>query len=97
MSTTPTIEPTFAELANLADALGDPLHHSLVLLEMIRDDEVRHQCHVAAAVVALTEQADQRRTVLMEHLERLAERTRNDSKGSSPPIGGLDLDAEVQS
>ena len=42
MSDTPAIEPTFDELANLADVLGDPLHHSLVLLEMIRDDEVRN-------------------------------------------------------
>lgn len=72
--------PTLAELANLADELGDPLHHSLVLLEMVRDDEVKNQCHVAAAVMALMEQADQRRTVLMEHLERLAKRTTEGSK-----------------
>ena len=75
MSTTTAIEPTLDELAGLADELGDPLHHSLVLLEMIRDDEVKNQCNVAAAVMALMEQADQRRTVLMEHLGRLAERT----------------------
>ena len=40
MSDTPAIEPTLHELADLAEVLGDPLHHSLVLLEMIRDDDV---------------------------------------------------------
>ena len=38
MSDTPAIEPTLDELADLADVLGDPLRHSLVLLEMIRDE-----------------------------------------------------------
>jgi hypothetical protein len=75
--TTPTsavdrTEPTFHELADLADVLGDPLQHSLVLLEMIRDSEVQHQGNVAAAVMALIEQADQRRERLMEQLDRLA-------------------------
>jgi hypothetical protein len=81
-SDTPTIEPTFDELANLADELGDPLHHSLVLLEMIRDSEVKNQCDVAAAVMALIEQADQRRERLLESLCRLtqSERTTDGSK-----------------
>lgn len=65
-------EPTPHELADLADVLGDPLHHSLVLLEMIRDSEVKNQSDVAAAVMALIEQADQRRERLMEGLDRLA-------------------------
>ena len=75
MSDTPAIEPTLHELADLAEVLGDPLHHSLVLLEMIRDDEVKNHGTVAAAVMALMEQADLRRTVLMEQLDRLAKRT----------------------
>lgn len=68
-------EPTFHELADLAEELGDPLDHSLVLLEMIRDDEIgnqRYVANVAAGVMALIEQADQRRQRLMEHLDRLA-------------------------
>ena len=78
--TTPTsavdhTEPTLRDLADLADVLGDPLQHSLVLLEMMRDDEVQHQGNVAAAVMALIEQADQRRERLMEHLDQLAKRT----------------------
>ena len=76
-TTTPTsagdhTEPTLHELADLAEVLGDPLQHSLVLLEMIRDGEVQHQGNVAAAVMALVEQADQRRERLMEQLDRLA-------------------------
>lgn len=73
-------EPTLRELADLADVLGDPLQHSLVLLEMIRDGEVKNKGDVAAAVMALVEQADQRRERLMEQLDRLA--------GSEPTTAG---------
>jgi hypothetical protein len=72
-------EPTLRELADLAEELGDPLDHGLVLLEMIRDDEVQNERYVfniAAAVMALIEQADQRRKRLMEHLDRLAKSER---------------------
>lgn len=64
--------PTLDELATLAEELGDPLHHSLVLLEMIRDDGTDIPFDIGAALMALVEQADQRRKVLMENLCRLA-------------------------
>lgn len=88
--TTPTsagdhTEPTLHELADLAEVLGDPLHHSLVLLEMIRDDEVQNQSDVAAAVMALIEQADQRRERLMEQLDRLAESERTTEGSQDQP------------
>ena len=92
MSTTTAIrrprdhtEPMFDEIADLADVLGDPLRHSLVLLEMIRDDEVKNQSDVAAAVMALIEQADQRRERLIERLDRLAGSERTTAGSQDQP------------
>ena len=93
MSTTPAsvgdhTEPTFKELADLAEELAFPLDHSRVLLEMIRFEEVqevKNQCSVAAAVIALIEQADRMRNRLMEHLDRLAQRTTEGSQIQDQP------------
>lgn len=84
-------EPTFHELADLAEELGDPLEHGLVLLEMIRDDQIQNKRYVfnlAAGVMALIEQADERRKRLMEHLDRLAKSERAPEEPEAPRAAG---------